>query len=143
MALDKGFNPRFVVTSLSAEEIGARELYEVAYCGRGDMENRIKEQQLDLYDHRNSSGSFDANQLRLYFSSVAYCLMEDLRALGLKGTQAADYQCGTIRNRLLKLAAIVQVSVRRVWIRMSENYSKRSLFDEVYSSLQALKPSTG
>ena len=106
--LAKGENPRFVVTSLSSEEVDARTLYEQRYCARGDMENRIKEQQLWLFADRTSCATMRANQLRLWFSSVAYTLMQALRRLGLKGTKLAKAQCGTIRlisgaaNRILR-----------------------------------------
>lgn len=119
--LDKGANPRFVVTSLPAAEYPARKLYEDDYCGRGDMENRIKEQQLDLFADRTSTATMKANQIRLWLSSVAYCMLNDLRELGLKGTRLAKAQCGTIRVRLMKIGAAVRVSVRRVLIRMAES----------------------
>ena len=94
-----GDNPRFVVTSLGADEIGAKALYEDLYCARGDMENRIKEQQLDLFADRVSAKTMAANQVRLYFASIAYTLMHALRRLGLKGTELERAQCGTIRRR--------------------------------------------
>ena len=103
--LAKGANPRFVVTSLSPERLGAQALYEDFYCARGDMENRIKEQQLDLFADRTSAGTMRANQLRLYLSSAAYMLMHALRRLGLKDTAMARAQCGTIRLKLLKFGA--------------------------------------
>jgi hypothetical protein len=99
--LDKGENPRFVVTSLSAEQMEARGLYEDFYCARGEMENRIKEQQLALFANRTSTAWMRSNQIRLYFSSIAYCLMQALRELGLAGTTMAKAQCQTIRLRLL------------------------------------------
>ena len=103
--LEKGANPRFVVTSLSPERLGARALYEDFYCARGDMENRIKEQQLDLFADRTSAATMRANQLRLYLSSAAYMLMHALRRLGLKQTPLARAQCQTIRLKLLKIGA--------------------------------------
>jgi hypothetical protein len=112
-------NPRFVVTSLSAQEHDARALYEDVYCARGEMENRIKEQQLDLFADRTSAATMRANQLRLWFASMAYVLLEALRRIGLKGTQFADATCGTIRRKLLKIGALVRVSVRRVRIAMA------------------------
>ena len=121
--LDKGANPRFVVTSLSPERLGARALYEDFYCARGDMENRIKEQQLDLFADRTSAATMRANQLRLYLSSAAYMLMHALRRLGLKQTPLARAQCQTIRLKLLKIGAQVRLTVRHVWISMSEAYS--------------------
>jgi hypothetical protein len=104
--LDKGANPRFVVTSLSAEQMPAQELYETVYCARGECpENRIKEQQLDLFADRTSTAKMWANQLRLYFSSIAYVLLQTLRRIGLAGTELEKAQCGTIRLKLLKIGA--------------------------------------
>lgn len=117
--LAQGENPRFVVTSLSAEKMDARRLYEQRYCGRGEMENRIKEQQLWLFADRTSCATMRANQLRLWFSSVAYTLMQALRRLGLRGTRWAKAQCGTIRTKLLKIGAHVRVTVRKVWVSFS------------------------
>ncbi len=121
--LDKGANPRFVVTSLSPERLGARALYEDFYCARGDMENRIKEQQLGLFADRTSAATMRANQLRLYLSSAAYMLMHALRRLGLKQTPLARAQCQTIRLKLLKIGAQVRLTVRHVWISMSGSLS--------------------
>jgi hypothetical protein len=109
--LAKGANPRFVVTSISSEEKEARTLYEDFYCARGDMENRIKEQQLGLFADRTSTAWMRSNQLRLYFSSFAYILMQRLRQLGLKGTELAQAQCETIRLKLFKIGAQVAVTV--------------------------------
>jgi hypothetical protein len=103
--LAKGSNPRFVVTSLAADEIAAQPLYEKEYCARGEMENRIKEQQLYLFADRTSAATMRANELRLWFSSVAYTLLATLRRLGLQGTELARAQCGTIRLKLLKIGA--------------------------------------
>jgi len=138
--LAKGENPRFVVTSLSADEVDARTLYEQRYCGRGEMENRIKEQQLWLFADRTSCATMRANQLRLWFSSVAYTLMQALRRLGLRGTRWAKAQCGTIRARLLKIGAQVRVTVRKVWVSFSESYPYQPLFRQVYANLAALCP---
>ena len=138
--LEKGENPRFVVTSLSPERIDARKLYEQLYCARGDMENRIKEQQLWLFADRTSCATMRANQLRLWFSSVAYTLMQALRRLGLKGTKLARAQCGTIRLKLLKIGAQVRVTVRKVWVSLSESYPYRQLFRQVYENLAGLCP---
>ena len=110
----KGDNPRFVVTSLSLEEVEARTLYEDRYCARGDMENRIKEQQLFLYADRTSSHWMRSNQIRLYFSLVAYLLIQALRRLGLEETELAKAQCHTIRLKLFKIGAVARVTVRRV-----------------------------
>jgi hypothetical protein len=112
--LDKGANPRFIVTSLEA--CCARTLYEKVYCARGEMENRIKECQLDLFADRTSTATMAANQLRLWFSSFAYVLLSALRRLALRGTELAQATCGTIRSKLLKLGARVTVSVRRIKI---------------------------
>ena len=112
-------NPRFVVTSLKRSEAGARQLYEDIYCARGDMENRIKECQLDLYADRTSAATMRANQLRLWFASMAYLLICALRRIGLVETIFADATCGTIRLKLLKIGALVRVSVRRVKLAMA------------------------
>jgi Transposase DDE domain group 1 len=107
-------NPRFVVTSLKQSEIGAQRLYEAIYCARGEMENRIKECQLDLFADRTSAATMRANQLRLWFASMAYVLLCALRRIGLAHSQFADATCGTIRLKLLKIGALVRVSVRRI-----------------------------
>jgi DDE family transposase len=112
-------NPRFVVTSLKRREAGARQLYEDIYCARGDMENRIKECQLDLYADRTSAATMRANQLRLWFASMAYVLICALRRIGLAETTLADATCGTIRLKLLKIGALVRISVRRIRIAMA------------------------
>ena len=112
-------NPRFVVTSLKAAEVEARHLYEAIYCPRGEMENRIKECQLDLFADRNWAAIMRANQLRLWFASAAYVLMCALRRIGLAHTQFAAATCATIRLRLLKIGALVRISVRRVAVAMA------------------------
>ena len=112
-------NPRFVVTSLTRAECKARYLYEKIYCARGDMENRIKECQLDLYADRTSTATMRANQLRLWFASMAYVLLCALRRIGLQHTPFAKATCGTIRLKLLKIGALVRISVRRVKIAMA------------------------
>jgi hypothetical protein len=134
--LAKGANPRYVVTSLSAEAADPRTLYEDLYCARGDMENRIKEQQLDLFADRTSTHTLLANQIRLYFSSFAYILLCALRRLGLQDTELARAQCGSIRTRLLKLGAQVRVSVRRIWISFSESFPAQGLFLQALHNLQ-------
>src|SRR5215472_15776399 len=111
-------NPRFVVTSLPREEHEARHLYEKLYCARGEMENRIKECQLDLYADRTSAHTMHANQLRLWFASMAYVLICALRRIGLVHTQFAHATCGTIRLKLLKIGALVRTSVRRIKLAM-------------------------
>jgi hypothetical protein len=117
--LAKGSNPRFVVTSLPASAIDARTLYEDLYCARGDLENRIKEQQLDLFADRTSAATMRANQLRLWFASFAYVLLDALRRIGLRHTQLATATCGTIRLKLLKIGAQVRRSVRRIKVAMA------------------------
>lgn len=112
-------NPRFIVTSLAPERWAAQPLYETLYCARGDMENRIKECQLDLYADRTSAHTMRANQLRLSFASLAYVLICALRRLGLAHTRLADATCGTIRLKLLKIGAQVRVSVRRIKVAMA------------------------
>jgi hypothetical protein len=138
--LEKGANPRFIVTSLSKEMFDARSLYEDLYCGRGDMENRIKEQQLCLFADRTSAATMRANQLRLWFSSVAYTLMTALRRLGLKNTELGTARCDTIRLKLLKIGAQIRVTVRRVWVSLSQGWPYRDIFVIVYRQLQSLRP---
>ena len=140
--LAKGANPRFVVSSISSEEKDARALYEDFYCARGDMENRIKEQQLALFADRTSTAWMRSNQLRLYFSSFAYILMQKLRQLGLQGTELAQAQCETIRLKLFKVGAQIAVTVRKVWISFSESYPYLALFQRVFARLQQI-PSSG
>ena len=112
-------NPRFVVTSLTRAECKGKYLYEKLYCARGEMENRIKECQLDLYADRTSTGTLRANQLRLWFASMAYVLLCALRRIGLHHTQFTDASCGTIRLKFLKIGALVRISVRRIKIAMA------------------------
>jgi len=112
-------NPRFIVTSLTRSEAPPRHLYEDIYCARGEMENRIKECQLDLYADRTSAATMRANQLRLWFASMAYILLCALRRIGLAGTKFADATCGTIRLKLLKVGALVRISVRRIKFAMA------------------------
>jgi hypothetical protein len=131
-----GPNPRFVITNLATETVAPQPLYEQDYCGRGDMENRIKEQQLDLYADRTSTATLRANQLRLWFSTLAYLLVNQLRAVGLAGTELARATCGTIRLHLFKIGALVRVSVRRVLISLSSAYPRPDLFRSVASRLQ-------
>jgi hypothetical protein len=138
--LAKGPNPRFVVTSLSAEQCDARTLYEVQYCGRGEMENRIKEQQRFLFADRTSAATMRANQLRLWFSSVAYALLQALRRLGLKHTPLAEAQCDTIRLKLLKIGAQIRVTVRKVWVALAEGCPYEGVFRMVFQNLLATRP---
>ncbi len=135
--LEKGSNPRFVVTSVTPQGWEARRLYEELYCARGEVENRIKEQ-LALFADRTSTALLRSNQVRLYFSSVAYLLMEALRRLGLAGTELAQAQCDTLRLKLLKIGAQIRVTVRRVWIALAEGYAYAGLFAQVYAQLRAL-----
>jgi hypothetical protein len=134
--LDKGENPRFVVTSLTAEQWAAQDLYEKFYCARGEMENRIKEQ-MCLFADRLSTEEMKGNQLRLYFSALAYTLMEALRRLGLKGTEWAQAQVNTIRLKLFKIGAIVRISVRRIVLQLSSTYPWKSIYAHVFHSLRA------
>jgi len=136
--LEKGENPRFLVTSIAATEIGAARLYEQTYCARGDMENRIKEQQLWLFADRTSCGMMRANQIRLYFSSFAYILMHAVRRLALAGTGYERAQCGTIRLRLFKIGALVRVSVRRIKISFSQSYPYANAFKQVLENIRKI-----
>jgi len=130
-------NPRFVVTSLARAEHDPRHLYEKVYCARGDMENRIKECQLDLFADRTSAKSMRANQLRLWFAAMAYVLVCALRRIALRHTQFADATCGTIRLRLLKIGALVRVSVRRIKIAMASACPHQNEFALVHLRLTA------
>jgi len=138
--LSKGENPRFVVTSFSAETFDARTLYEVQYCARGEMENRIKEQQLYLFADRTSTSQLRSNQLRLWFSAVAYVLLHALRRIGLVGTPLARATCQTIRLKLLKIGAVIRVTVRRLWVSFSSSYPFQQLFAEVLANVRAIPP---
>jgi hypothetical protein len=133
--LDKGENPRFVVTSLPAEQWAAQDLYEKFYCARGEMENRIKEQ-MCLFADRLSTDEMKGNQLRLYFSALAYTLIEALRRLGLKGTEWAQAQVDTIRLKLFKIGAIVRISVRRILLQLSSTYPWKDLFAQAFHALR-------
>jgi len=135
--LPKGKNPRFIVTSLSCEAFEAKELYEKIYCARGEMENRIKECQLDLFADRTSTASLSANQLRLWFASLAYVLMTALRRMALAGTELAQATAGTIRLKLLKLGALVTVSVRRVKIAIASACPLKGAFVNAHRRLCA------
>ena len=128
-------NPRFIVTSLKAERWEKQELYEGLYCGRGDMENRIKEQFV-LFADRVSVSTMRGNQMRIYLSVIAYTLMNGLRRLGLKATTMATAQVGTIRLKVLKIGALIQVTVRKVWVRMASSYPYQALFSRVLQQLR-------
>jgi hypothetical protein len=136
--LPGGPNPRFVVTALAQEERAAREVYEQDYCQRGDMENRIKEQKLDLASGRTSTSQLRSNQLRLWFSAVAYLLVSGLRRLGLEGTALARAQCGTLRCRLLKIGGWVRVQAQRVLVSLSEACPVQAVFAQAYAALRRL-----
>lgn len=138
--LGKGENPRFVVTSLRMDEMEARRLYEDFYCARGDMENRIKEQQLDLFADRTSTNRLRSNQLRLYLSSIAYCVLVALRRLALAGTEMAQAQCGTIRLRLLKIGAQVRITARKIWISMAAGHPSAGVFAAAHHKLMEAIP---
>jgi Transposase DDE domain group 1 len=138
--LAKGMNPRFVVTSLSRDEYDERSLYEDLYCARGDMENRIKEQQLMLFADRTSAGDMRANQIRLYFSSIAYVLLSAMRRIGLAHTSFERAQCNTIRLKLLKVGALVRITVRKIWISFSSSYPYRDQFMAVLSNIRRAPP---
>ena len=138
--LARGCNPRFVVTSLSEGEFDARSLYEDEYCARGEMENRIKEQQLCLFADRTSAATLRANELRLWFASMAYTLMNALRRLGLKDTSMARARCDTIRLKLLKIGAQIRITFRKVWVSMPESCPYRGVFRQVYDNLVGTRP---
>ena len=135
--LSKGSNPRFVVTSVLGE--GAAELY-ARYCARGEMENRIKEQQLYLFSDRTSTAKFRGNQIRLWFSSVAYLLVYGLRRLGLRGTKLARAQVHTIREKLLKIGAQIRVTVRKVWISVAGGYPYEEVFRRAVLNVREVMP---
>jgi hypothetical protein len=132
----KGANPRFVVTSLDSDEMARRPLYEEFYCARGEAENRIKEQQLYLFANRTSCARMKANQLRLWFSSVAYWLVSELRRVGLVGTRWARAQCHSIREKLLKIGGQVRVSVRRVYISLTSGYPWKQTLGQVVGNIR-------
>jgi hypothetical protein len=133
--IDGKENPRFVVTSLTSEEWPAQALYEKLYCGRGDMENRIKEQ-FSLFADRVSTETMRANQLRVYLSTIAYILVSGLRRLGLKATELAEAQVSTIRTKLLKIGAQIRVTARKVWVSMASSYPYQDLYQQVWSNLR-------
>jgi len=130
-------NPRFIVTSLSRAEVEGRHLYEKVYCARGDMENRIKECQMDMLADRTSAATMRANQLRLWLSSMAYVLVCALRRIGLKHTRFAKASCGTIRLALLKIGAVLTTSVRRIKIAMASGCPYQHDFREAHARLAA------
>jgi hypothetical protein len=133
--IDGKENPRFVVTSLTSEQWKAKALYETLYCGRGDMENRIKEQ-FRLFADRVSAETMRANQMRLYLSAMAYILVSGLRRLGLKATELAEAQVSTIRTKLLKIGAQIRVTARKVWVSMASSYPWQDLYQQVWANLR-------
>lgn len=133
----RGSNPRFIVTSLRCKSIkDAKRLYRRVYCARGDMENRIKEQQLHLFADRTSAHTMRANQVRLYLSSMAYLLISAIRRLALVGTDMAKAQCDTIRLRLLKIGARLRVTARRVWVHMASSCPAAEIFMQAWHRLR-------
>ena len=147
----KGIIPRFIVSNIASEGLrdaqgnpllagDARSLYEDFYCGRGNAENRIKQMTLDLHSDRTSTHWLASNQLRLWLSAFGYLLLERLRAWGLAGTELATASAGTLRLRLLKIAAQVTVSVRRVYVQLSSAYPLAALFRRCHARLQLLAP---
>ena len=138
--LAMGDNPRYLVTSLDSQRWPAQKLYEGLYCARGEMENRIKEQQLCLFADRTSTHFEASNQVRLWLSSVAYILLHELRRLGLQGTELAKARCDTIRNKVLKIGAQVRVTVRKVWVHLASSYPYATLFTQIVGQLRASPP---
>lgn len=136
--LEKGRNPRFIVTNLPEEYATSKALYEDVYCARGEMENRIKEQQLDLFADRTSTRTMRANQLRLWFSSIAYVLLSTMRRVALKNTSMAKATCGTIRVKLLKIGAQLTISVRRFVVRLASACPYQDVFIQAWRNLQQL-----
>jgi hypothetical protein len=133
--LDKGANPRFVVTSLAKERWAAQALYEDLYCARGEMENRVKEQ-FQLFADRTSTHWLWSNQLRLSLSAFAYVLIDTLRRVGLPNTEMAQAEVQTIRLKLLKIGAVVRVSVRKIWVSLASAHPAAPLFAHVYAALR-------
>ena len=130
-------NPRFIVTSLTAADGDGRRLYEDVYCARGEMENRIKECQMDLFADRTSTGTMRANQLRLWFASMAYVLLDSLRRVALQATDLANATCGTIRRKLFKIGALVTISVRRIKLAMASGCPYKAIFATAHRALCA------
>lgn len=135
----EGENPRLIITNVPKNEVAARELYEEVYCARGEMENRIKEQQLDLQADRTSTHYLKSNQLRLWFSTLAYLMIHRIRELVLVGTQLAQATCGTIRLKLFKIGAQVKTSCRRVVVSISKSYPLSKLWQQTAQKLVEFK----
>ena len=147
-----GDNPRFIVTNLPQQAFAQDEdrqrftparLYEQLYCGRGEMENVLKQQVLDLHADRMSTHHMASNQLRLWLSTFAYMLMERVRTIGCQGTELARATAGTLRLHLMKVAAQVKVSVRRVYVQLSSAFPLQNLFRLCQKRLSALAEPTG
>lgn len=134
----KGNNIRFVVTSLSTNKVPPGQLYRQKYCSRGEMENRFKEQQLELFSDRTSTHTFAGNQLRLWFSSLAYVLMNALRSQCLAKTELQNSQIGTIRTKILKLGALITISSRRILIAITSSSPSKHIFAAAYRCLKIL-----
>jgi hypothetical protein len=135
-------NPRFIVTSLTPADGDGRHLYEAIYCARGEMENRIKECQMDLFADRTSTATMKANQLRLWFASMAYVLLDSLRRIALQATDLADASCGTIRRKLFKIGALVTISVRRIKFAMTSGCPYKAAFAAAHRALVAAAADT-
>jgi hypothetical protein len=135
-------NPRFIVTSLTDADGDGRHLYEAIYCARGEMENRIKECQMDLFADRTSTATMKANQLRLWFAAMAYVLLDSLRRIALRATELAEASCGTIRRKLLKIGALVTISVRRIKFAMASSCPYKATFAIAHSALVAAAADT-
>ena len=133
-----GENPRFIVTNLPQDYAAPQALYEDMYCARGEMENRIKEQQLDLFGDCTSSHAMRANQLRLWFSALAYALVSAIRRVALKGTRMPQATFGTIRLKLFKVAARIRVSVRRFMIHLASAFSYQDVFTQAYKTFKPI-----
>jgi hypothetical protein len=129
-------NPRFIVTSLPPGDGDGRHLYEDVYCARGEMENRIKECQIDLFADRTSTATMMANQLRLWFASMAFVLVDSLRRIALQTTDLADATCGTIRRKLFKIGALVTISVRRIKLAMASGCPYKAVFATAHRALR-------
>jgi len=147
-----GDNPRFIVTNLPARgfkgdkdrgRFSPQRLYEELYCARGEMENVLKQQTLDLKADRLSTHHLASNQLRLWLATLAYLLLERVRAWGLAGTELARATVGTVRLKLLKVGALVRVSVRRVYVQLSSAYPWQALFRLCHRRLMAGAPASG
>jgi hypothetical protein len=130
-------NPRFIVTSLTAADGDGRQLYEQVYCARGEMENRIKECQMDLFADRTSTATMRANQLRLWFASMAYVMLDSLRRIALQATDLADASCGTVRRKLCKIGALVTISLRRIKFAMASGCPYKAVFASAHQALAA------